>query len=157
MFNHIATNELTVTFSFTAQIRLHSIHIHTSLSASAPKTLHVYTNSETLDFDSIASATPVQTFTLSQTNEVQEVPVKRRLFNAVRHLTLFVESNYGDGEEDVSRIGFVGFKGDWLKVIREPVEVLYESAARPTDHKVEGVGVRGMGASGFEGGGGRGF
>lgn len=139
---------------FTAQIRLHSIHIHSSPSASAPKTLHVYSNAETLDFDSIGDATPLQTFTLSQTNEVQEIPVKRRLFNAVRHLTLFVESNYG---EDESRVGFVGFKGDWLKIIREPVEVLYESAARPTDHKVEGVGVRGLGSSGFEGGGGRGF
>lgn len=80
--------------------------------------------------------------------------MKRALFNTVRHLTLFVESNYGD---EVSRFSFLALKGDWLKLIREPVEVMYESAARPTDHKVEGVGVAGMGASGFEGGGRGGF
>lgn len=96
---------------------------------------------------------PTQTFALAQTNEVQEVPVKRALFNSVRHLTLFFESNHGDGDEDVTRVGFVALKGDWLKLIREPVEVMYESAARPTDHKVDGVGVAGMGTSGFEGGG----
>lgn len=72
------------------------------------------------------------------------------------HLTLFFEDNHGHGEEDVTRISYIGFKGDWTRLSREPVEVLYESAARPSDHKVEGV-TTGMGMGGGLGSGRRGF
>lgn len=31
-------------------------------------------------------------------------------------------------------MSYLGFKGDWVKVSREKVEVLYEKAANPRDH-----------------------
>lgn len=75
---------------------------------------------------------------------MQEVAVKRALFGKVQNLTLFVEDNYGD---DVSRLSYLGFKGDWMKLGMAPTNILYESAANPNDHKVKGTNVNQMGSS----------
>lgn len=65
--------------------------------------------------------------------------MKRALFGNTYSLTLFFEDNYGAvgaGQEDEvkTRVSYLGFKGDWVKVSREKVEVLYEKAANPWDH-----------------------
>lgn len=84
----------------------------------------------------------MQSLELVQSSDVQEHAVKRALFNNVYSLTLFVEDNYG---EDVTQIYWIGFKGDFMSLNREPVEVLYEKAANPKDHElIAGVGERGM-------------
>ena len=77
--------------SFTAQIRLHSILLRTSTTSSAPQTLKLFLNRDDLDFSTAASLPATQTLELAQSNEVQEVPVKRALFNTVRSLDLFFE------------------------------------------------------------------
>lgn len=129
--------------SFTAQIRLHSILIRTSESSSAPQTLKVFVNIDNLDFSSAADLKPTQKLELAQSNEVQEIPVKRALFNTVRSLGLFFEDNWSRGEEEETRISYIGFKGEWMKLSREPVNFLYEAAANPQDHKLPaGVGER---------------
>lgn len=141
-------------------MRLHSIHLRTSTSSSAPSQLHVYINRDDLDFDNIGSVKATQTFSLSQTNDVQDVLVKRQLFNATRSVTLFFETNFAaetGQDEEATRVGYLGFKGDFMKLNKEAVEVLYESAARPTDHKVAGKVGAGMGSSGLDGGGPQGF
>ena len=149
-----ADEQLILHIPFTGQVRLHSIHLRTSNSSSAPKTLRIHANNPDLDFSSDpSSAKPTQTFELAQTSEVQDLNVKRALFGSVQALALFFEDNWSAGEEDVTRLSYVGFKGDWMRLNREPVEVLYESAARPSDHKVDAVkGVGGMGLGGGSGG-----
>lgn len=125
-----------------------------------------------------------QTFELSRTNEVQELPVvrapvvrccplspfyyyvltpillrlcsltcamwmmlqRRARFNAVRRLTLFFPDNFGDGDEDVTRISYIGFKGEWMQLGRAPANILYEAAANPGDHKIKGTSVNQMGS-----------
>ena len=72
------------------------------------------------------------------------MPVKRTLFNNVYSLSLFFEDNYGD---DVTRVYYLGFKGEFMRLNREPVEFLYEKAANPADHTPI-VGVSNMGAQG---------
>ncbi|KAK1074595.1 hypothetical protein LTR12_005785 [Friedmanniomyces endolithicus] len=149
-----ADEQLLMHIPFTAQIRLHSILLRTSTTSSAPQTLKLFLNRDDLDFSTAASLPATQTLELAQSNEVQEVPVKRALFNTVRSLDLFFEDNWGQGEEDVTRVSYIGFKGEWLKLSREPVNFLYEAAANPADHKM----VSGMGArlgSGIGGAGGR--
>jgi len=140
--------------SFTAQVRLHSILIRTSPSSSAPRTLKLYINRDDLDFDAASTLPPTQTFSLSQTSEVQEVPVKRALFNTTRSLDLFFEDNWSAGEEDVTRVSYLGFKGEWMALNREAVSFLYESAANPSDHKMV-AGVRGGVGNTLGGAGGR--
>lgn len=129
--------------SFTAQIRLHSILLRTSETSSAPQTLKLFMNRDNLDFSIATDLAPTQKLDLSQSNELQEIPVKRALFNTVRSLDLFFEDNWSGGEEDETRISYIGFKGEWMKLSREPVNVLYEAAANPQDHKLaSGVGER---------------
>ncbi|GAB7325467.1 hypothetical protein MBLNU13_g09482t1 [Cladosporium sp. NU13] len=149
-----ADEQLLMHIPFTAQIRLHSILIRTSTTPSAPMTLKVFLNRDGLDFDTASSLQATQTLELAQSNEVQEVPVKRTLFNTVRSLQLFWEDNWSQGEEDETVISYVGFKGEWIKASREAVNFLYEAAANPGDHKMaSGIGER-MG-SGIGGAGGR--
>ena len=90
---------------------------------------------------------PTQTLHVSRTNEVQELPVKRASFGNVYNLTLFVEDSHGD---DVSRIYWLGFKGEFRELNREPVEVLYEKAANPKDHElIAGLGEKGASRQGM--------
>lgn len=144
---------LLLSCSFTGQVRLHAILLRTSATDSAPKTLKVFLNRDDLDFNTASDLQPTQTFELSQTNEVQELPVKRALFNTTRSLTLFFEDNFSGGDEDVTRISYLAFKGEFMKLSKEPVNFLYEAAANPADHKVKGTSALGMG-SGIGGPGG---
>jgi hypothetical protein len=147
-------NTLLTEDSFTAQIRLHSILVRTSTTPSAPMTLKVFINRDDLDFDTASSLQSTQTLELAQSNDVQEVPVKRTLFNTVRSLQLFFEDNWSQGEEDETVISYIGFKGEWIKASREAVNFLYEAAANPNDHKMaSGIGERA--GSGIGGAGGR--
>ncbi|KAL3959796.1 hypothetical protein ACCO45_004913 [Purpureocillium lilacinum] len=75
-----ADEQLLMTVPFTEQIKLHSILLRTSPSASAPRTLHLFINRADLDFSSAEELEPVQKLELSQTSDVQEIPVKRALF-----------------------------------------------------------------------------
>ncbi|KAF1356691.1 PITH domain-containing protein, partial [Delphinella strobiligena] len=137
-----ADEQLLMHIPFTAQIRLHSLLLRTFPTASAPQTLKIFVNREDLDFESASTLTPTQTISLSQTSEIQDVPVKRALFNTVRSLTLFFQDNWGAWEEDETRIAYLGFKGEWMQLSREPINFLYEAAANPGDHKMV-AGVKG--------------
>ncbi|KAF2182476.1 DUF1000-domain-containing protein [Zopfia rhizophila CBS 207.26] len=132
-----ADEQLLMIVPFTGQVRLHSILIRTSATPSAPKTLKVFLNppSSSMDFETASEKEPTQTLELSQTSEIQELPVKRAYFNTTRSLALFFEDNWSDGEEDMTRISYLAFKGDFMKLNKEPVSVLYEAAANPADHK----------------------
>jgi len=133
--------QLLMTIPFTAQIRLHSILIRTSTAEDAPKTLKLYVNREDLDFATAADLSSTQTLELAQSNDVQEYPVKRALFDTTRSLTLFFEDNWGYGDVDVTFLAYLGFRGDKISATREPVSVMYEAAANPADHKIKGTVV----------------
>lgn len=117
--------------------------IRTSETSNAPQSLKLYLNRDNLDFSTAADLPATQTLELAQSNDVQEIPVKRALFNTVRSIDLFVEDNWSQGEEDETILSYIGFKGEWMKLSREPVNFLYEAAANPQDHKLpSGVGER---------------
>ncbi|OAL54662.1 DUF1000-domain-containing protein [Pyrenochaeta sp. DS3sAY3a] len=142
-----ADEQLLMTVPFTGQVRLHSILLRTSNSPSSPKTLKVFLNQDAMDFDTASEKEPTQTLEVSQTNDVQEIPVKRAYFNTTRSLALFFEDNWSGGDEDETIITYLAFKGDFMKLNKEPVSVLYEAAANPTDHKnIVGIG-EGVGRS----------
>jgi hypothetical protein len=138
--------------SFTGQVKLHSILIRTSNSSSAPRTLKAFTNRDDLDFSTATDLTPTQEFELSETSEIQDIQVKRALFGKVQNLTLFVVDNHGD---EVTRLSYLGFKGDWMQLGKAPTNILYEAAANPNDHTIKGTNVNQMGSS--LGGGGNGM
>ena len=97
----------------------------------------------------MADLEPTQTLLISQTNEIQDLPVRRAKFGSTYNLTLFIEDNYGD---EVSRIHWIGFKGEFAELNREPFEVLYEKAANPKDHElIAGIGAKGAMSGGRHG------
>lgn len=114
--------------------------------------MRIYINRPDLDFDAVHDMKPTQELHPGQSSEIQEIPVKRALFNNVHHLTLFFPDNYGSsgagndgGSSDDSdsddedwvptRLTYLGFKGEWSQQGRAPVQILYEAAANPSDHK----------------------
>lgn len=131
---------------FTGQVKLHSLLIRTSDSDSAPRSLKLFINRDDLDFSTATDLPSIQTLTLSRTSEVQDIPVKRALFGKVQNMTLFFEDNHGDGDEDVTRISYLGFKGEWMKLGGAPEQILYEAAANPADHKNKVGSGYGMGS-----------
>jgi len=130
--------QLLIFVPFTGQIKLHSVLIRASPSPSSPKPLKIFANRDDLDFNTAADMSPVQTFEIPlqpPRDEVMELPVKRALFNNAHSLTLFIEDNHSDGEEDVTSLSYLGFKGDFARLRKDPVITLYEAAANPADHK----------------------
>jgi hypothetical protein len=104
-------------------------------------------NRDDLDFTTAADLAATQTLYLSQTSDVQEIPLKRALWNNTHAVTLFFEDNHSGGEEDVTRIGYIGFKGEWMDMGKAPVGFLYESSARLADHKVDGARGNNLGGA----------
>ncbi|KAF3766136.1 DUF1000-domain-containing protein [Cryphonectria parasitica EP155] len=141
-----ADEQLIINIPFTGQIKLHSILLRTSQSDSAPRTLRVFQNRDDIDFSAAEELEPAQEFELSRTSEVQELPVRRAKFGRCQRLTLFFQDNFGMGDEDVTRIGYLGFRGEWMQLGRAPANIIYEAAANPGDHKVKGTDVNQVGS-----------
>ena len=116
--------------------------IRTANDASAPRTLKLFINRENLDFETASEAEATERLELAQDLRVLEYPVKRNRFTMTRSLTLFFEENWG---AETTKISYLGFKGEFMPLSKEPVSVLYESAANPADHKR--VPVVGMAAA----------
>ncbi|KAI1817104.1 translation protein [Poronia punctata] len=136
--------QLLVNIPFSGRVKLHSILVRGSQAASSPRTMRVYINRTDLDFDAVEDMKPTQELQLGQTSEVQEIPVKRVLFNNVHHLTLFIVDNFGhrvggdggsdsDSDEDwePTRLTYLGFKGEWSQQGRAPVQII--ALPRPVD------------------------
>jgi hypothetical protein len=64
-----------------------------------------------------------------------ELPVKRALFNNAHSITLFIEDNHSNGYEDVTSLSYLGFRGNFTQLRKDPVVAFYEAAANPADHK----------------------
>ncbi|KAK6844612.1 PITH domain-containing protein [Apiospora arundinis] len=141
-----ADEQLIVQVPFTGQVKLHSILLRSSPADDAPRTLKLFINRDDVDFDAASELQPTQTLELSQTSDVQELPVKRALFGKVTRLTLFFEDNFGDGDEDVTRFSYLGFKGEWMALGRAPSQILYEAAPNPNDHALKGTSANVMGS-----------
>ncbi|KIW09801.1 hypothetical protein PV08_11902 [Exophiala spinifera] len=131
-----ADEQLLMHVPFSGSCKLYSILIRTSDSDSAPMTLKLFRNRDDMDFSMAADLTPTQKLTLPKTNDVAEIPLNRALWNGTTSINLFFEDNHSGGDEDVTRVAYLGFKGDFMALNREPVSVLYEAAANPQDHKL---------------------
>jgi hypothetical protein len=64
-----------------------------------------------------------------------EYPTKQTKFSNVTSVTLFISRNFGG---ECTKISYVGFKGEYTTLKRDPIITICEIAANPTDHKVDG-------------------
>lgn len=141
-------------------VKLHSILIRTTPDGHAPKTLKLFKNRTDLDFSLAADLTPVATLKhpegvgadpdastnsgrLSASTPIStvdldaegivEYSVNRAKFSNITNLSIYIPENHGD--EDVTKILYIGLRGEWTKMSKNPVITLYEAAANPRDHK----------------------
>lgn len=134
------------TCRFTGQVKLHALLVYSAPTPFAPKTIKLFRNRPDLDFATASDLQPTQTLEVPQTltgagAEVLEIPLNRAQWNTTTSVTLFIEDNWSGGEEEVTKVGYLGFKGNYMALNREPVTVLYEAAANPKDHTlIQGVG-----------------
>ncbi|GAA5906096.1 hypothetical protein JCM6882_003557 [Rhodosporidiobolus microsporus] len=127
-----ADEQLILQIPFTGNIKLRSILVKTGPAGHTPDKMQVYAN-QSLDFDEATSVDVTQSFDVAVAREVVE-PAK---FPSVQSLTLFFPSNHG---EDTTRIYFVGFKGEYSALTRDPIITVYEAQANPADHaKIPGL------------------
>jgi hypothetical protein len=97
----------------------------------------LFKNRDDLDFSTASELSPTQIVEVPQPvtgADVFELPLNRALWNTTTSITLFFEDNWTDGEDDVTKVGYIGFKGQFMALNREPVSFLYEAAANPNDH-----------------------
>jgi len=123
-------------YRFAGSCKLYSILIRTSDTPNAPRKLKLFRNRDDLDFGSASDLQPTQVIDLPQSNEIAEIPLNRAHWNTTTSIDLFFEDNHSYGDEDVTHVYYLGFKGDFMALNREPISVLYEAAANPSDHKV---------------------
>lgn len=134
---------------FTGNVKLYSLVLRTSGEAGAcPKTIKLFKNKNNIDFDNASDVKPthkiehpnVGTLDSSGVDNTEDTFVEhhlpRALFQGTTHLTLFVEDNWSDDEDDTTRVYYIEVRGAFTSALsKEPVIALYEAAANPADHK----------------------
>ncbi|KAG0180230.1 hypothetical protein DFQ29_001007 [Apophysomyces sp. BC1021] len=119
--------------TFTGTVKLRSICLRTDRGDAAPSSMKVFINRDDVDFDVVESYSPIQTWDLVQgSDEVIEYGTRVAKYTNVRNITLFFPENFG---EDTSIIRFLGFKGEWTEIKKDPIITVYEASANPADHK----------------------
>lgn len=66
------------------------------------------------------------------TAEVVEYTLRVTKFTNVRSISIFIPSNQGGA--DITRVYYIGFRGEWQELKKDPVITMYEAAANPADH-----------------------
>ncbi|KAJ3323453.1 hypothetical protein HDV06_001730 [Boothiomyces sp. JEL0866] len=130
-----ADEQLIMYVPFTSNIKLKSIAILGLNDHSQPSKLKVYINRQDVDFNTVESIEPTQEFECLQSCPRGAVPqylTKVTKFTNVRDITIFVPSNFGS---DQTVISYIGFKGEYTSINRDPIITNYEIAANPADHK----------------------
>ncbi|KAI6657024.1 Thioredoxin-like protein 1 [Oopsacas minuta] len=93
------------------EVKIHSICFRAPDLKHAPKTVKLFLNLSSLDFDFVERAKPVQFLDLTEADlEATSVtPLDYLKFQRVQSITVFVKNNQGG--EETTQIGFIGLFG----------------------------------------------
>ncbi|KAH6571922.1 hypothetical protein BASA50_009965 [Batrachochytrium salamandrivorans] len=137
-----ADEQLIIFIPFTGSVKLKSIALLGFNDATAPSNMKVFINRQDIDFDSVESTGCQQEWDLIETvprNSIPEYPTRMAKFANVRNLTLFIPTNFGGS--GMTRIRYIGLKGEWTPINKDPIITIYELAANPADHKTKTGGT----------------
>ncbi|WRT69494.1 uncharacterized protein IL334_006480 [Kwoniella shivajii] len=132
-------DELIIKIPFTASISLRAITLKAGPSGRTPSAMHVFRDNPGLDFSDASSSSPTQAFDVVDVKEGVEYQVKAAKFNGVTSLTIYFPGNNSDGDEETTRVYYIGLRGSYQPLPNRPGVIVYESSARPADHKTEGI------------------
>lgn len=76
---------------------------------------------------------------------IVEYAVNRAKFSGLTCLSIHIPHNHAgtnddndsdsDDDEEVTRVLYIGLRGEWTELGKAPVSITYEAAANPADHK----------------------
>jgi len=120
---------------FVQGVRIRSIIIKTGRGEICPSRLRVYVNHTAIvDFTDAGVMKPQMDFTLlTDQSNVTEYPVRITSFVNVNTLSLLFSDSPGG---DVSRVYYIGFKGETMKPFREPGNRLEVRASNAPDAEI---------------------
>ncbi|ORX37900.1 galactose-binding domain-like protein [Kockovaella imperatae] len=132
-----ADDSLIIKIPFNASVSLRSISIKAGPGGQTPSEMRLFKDAAGMDFSDAEAAEPAQMLEMVESTECVEYQVKAAKFAGITSLTLYFPGNTSDGEEDTTRVYYIGLRGKSAPLPQRPGIILYESAARPTDHKLE--------------------
>ncbi|KAJ3568338.1 hypothetical protein NP233_g5771 [Leucocoprinus birnbaumii] len=104
-------DQMIIHIPFTENVRLRSVLLKLGRGELAPRHLRIYANHNTIvDFADAETTNPQLNISLLEgETAVAEYPLRVAAFSSVHSLSLFFNESVGD---DVSRLYYIGFKGD---------------------------------------------
>ncbi|KAI8611680.1 galactose-binding domain-like protein [Chytriomyces sp. MP71] len=140
-----ADEQLILFIPFTGSVKLKSIAVR-GVGEHSPSEMKVFINREDIDFSNVDSIQAwdqewelIDPTVNSIGTEIPEYPTRLTKFGQVRNLTLFFPGNVSRGSEEITKIVYIGLKGEWTEINRDPIITIYELAANPADHKKIGA------------------
>lgn len=138
-------SQLILNIPFTGNVKLYSLILRThSDPAHCPRTVKLFKNNRSLDFDNVSDTKPQLQVDqplvgVQEANNDEETFVEHHLprsqFQSTHHLTIFFENNWEDDDETI-KVFYIELRGVYTSALsKDPVIALYESAANPSDHK----------------------
>ncbi|KAH3668348.1 hypothetical protein OGAPHI_002102 [Ogataea philodendri] len=146
-----ADNQFILHIPFQGSVKLYSIILRTARHPNhCPRTIKLYKNQPSLDFDSVGTTKATheiehpqigvefdddlpEEFVAEDTFVEHYLP--RRLLTGVTSLSIFFQNNWADDDDEVLKLYSVELRGEFTPLTKDPVVTLYESAANPADHK----------------------
>lgn len=121
---------------FISPVRIRSFCIIGGGDDVNPSEVWAYVNDEVLDFDTVHRKSPTQRWQLQQFNPRGDIEhaAKYSRFQNVSKLWLYFHSNFG---ADVTRVMYIGLKGQYTEYRREAVQAVYESRPLAQGRKIE--------------------
>ncbi|KAL6070721.1 PITH domain-containing protein [Balamuthia mandrillaris] len=133
-----ADEQLIIHIPFTASIKLKAICVIGGNNGQSPSKMKAWINRDDIDFANAEEVKPAQEWELHENmNGEIEYPTRITKFQNVTSLTLFFSENFG---ADTTILYYVGLKGDYQKLSRQPVNVVYEASPQLKDHKLPSEG-----------------
>ncbi|ODV68379.1 DUF1000-domain-containing protein [Hyphopichia burtonii NRRL Y-1933] len=136
-----------------SHVKLYSIILRTNGTKYCPKTIKLWKNDPSIDFDNVELKKPLFIIShplvgvnyddddddempdsLESDSEFVEHYLPRHVFTGVQHLTVFLE-NIHDDEEDECHLHYIELRGESTELTKDPVISIYELAPNPADHK----------------------
>ncbi|GBG76510.1 hypothetical protein CBR_g22258 [Chara braunii] len=128
--------ELIIFIPFTADVKIKSISIIGGVDGTSPSKMRVFLNREDIDFANANDVNPVQEWELAENLRGElEYQTRYPKFQGIANITLHFSGNFGG---DVTRIHYIGFRGESTQMTRKPVtNVVYELMPQLKDHKTK--------------------
>ena len=128
-------DEMILFVPFVSVVKVKKICIRGGEDGMCPRSCRIFVNREDIDFENAEEMPADQVLEMADEHRQElDYPTKVALFRNVQSLTMFFKGNFG---ADISRLYYLGFKGEHTDLKRQIVEAVYEARPQASDHEVK--------------------